>query len=279
MVWKTATIVFDLYKVQSTDVDVDGFILIQPDWYGEKGGPAAEYWAPFGIWGRPLPPDVDEHGQVLGGCNVMIASEGGKTLAMVAHDPRTVPKLPPLKDGEVVVTATGINFMRCEKNGAVTMFATEDNTANGRSCFLQMAPTGQRCEAPWGYQRFDATGFHVKTASGARFDLGGIGMPAPLDQLNSYALLKAASIKLSAPLITLGPLGGVSDKLAKATTLLAALTAVSAAIKAANALAAAATPGAGSGAAAAASTAALAALDAALATAAATMPTSAVLAV
>lgn len=84
-----------------------------------------------------------------------------------------------------------------KKDGSVTRFTTDTNTAAGKSVYDRVKPDGFDWVAPWGSIRFDRSGFHVVHESGAEFHLGGIyGLPAPLDQLTTYCKIVAASVRL-----------------------------------------------------------------------------------
>lgn len=229
MSFRTA-LIFDLYKVNATSIDDAGFIGIQPDWYGEEGGPEAENATPYGFWSRPLDPDVDGEGSIANGASVLVAREGGKALAFPLSDPRITEKLPPLKKGESVQYGPAANFFRCHADGALSMFTTADGTPTGPTVYFRSATDGLTYEAPWGRLRYDATGFHVRTHAGASIDAGGFAAPAPLDTLSSYYKVRASSASLEASVVRLGPTTLPTEPAAKATTLYVLLNSITASL-------------------------------------------------
>lgn len=233
---------WDLYKATFSETDQDGFLVVQPDHYGEKngGGPPGEVHFPFGFWSNPLDPDVDSAGNVGEGCNAFIAWEGSEPHVLLGSDPRVTPLLPNRVKGESGIYGAKGNFVRCQVDGAVTMYTTADATTAGQVIYRRAAPNGFADVAPWGRQTFDANGWRVVTASGARFVMGGIGgLSAPLGAIDSYAKLSAATVRIQGTVITLGPATGVSDAVAKATPALTSLDAIQAALTAVSALLAA----------------------------------------
>lgn len=213
---------FDVGVVVLSAYDDSGFLGIQPDVYGEgaSGVHPYEVQSPHGFLGRPLDPDTDGEGSPTLGCTILYALEGGRGHVWLGSDPRVIPKLPILEKGETLVYASNGHFIRLDKDGAISIFTTEDGTPNGRSVYLQVAPDGLRFFAPWGTLKFDATGFHVVDASGARLDLGGIaGVPV----VGSYASLKAGIVSTSGSIIASGG-AGATQPLAYATPLVEILT-------------------------------------------------------
>ena len=117
-----------------------------------------------------------------------------------------------LKAGEATVYAcgpdgTGQARMMCKADGSVNLYTTDDNTAGGKGVYFQVSPQGFFMMAPWGKFVFDATGFHMKTASGASFDLGALALPGPLSSLGTFARITAATVTLDSAGIMLGPPG------------------------------------------------------------------------
>jgi hypothetical protein len=138
-----------------------------------------------------------------------------------------------LKAGESLQYGPAQNFVRCKADGSVTAFTTDDGTKDGQSVYHKVAPTEFVRFAPWGTERFDAGGWHMRHHTGARIEAGGIGgLPSPLDQLGSYVTLSAALAKIEATAITLGPAAGVPEPAAKALALNTTLAAMQSAITA-----------------------------------------------
>lgn len=137
-----------------------------------------------------------------------------------------------LKSGESIQYGPKQNFVRCKADGSVTAFTTTDGTKDGPSVYSAVRPAEFVRFAPWGTERFDAGGWHLRTHTGAEIHMGGIGAPAPLDSLGSYVTLKAAMASIQATAITLGSPSGVAEPAAKATALHETLVAMQAAITA-----------------------------------------------
>lgn len=222
---------WDLYGASGSELDPDGFLLIQPDHYGEKngGGPSAEVHHPYGFASRPLDPEVDADGNLGKRCNVFVAWEGGQAHVIVGSDPRITPILPPLKKGESVFYGARGQFVRCKEDGSVAIYTTADGSLTGQTVSLSVAPGTIEMFAPWGTVKFNPTGFHVVTASGATLEMGGIGgMPSPFDALGNWAKLSGAMVQIEGSVISLGTTAGVSEPAAKATSLVTYLTAIEA---------------------------------------------------
>ncbi len=94
--------------------------------------------------------------------------------------------------------------LMCKADGSVNMYTTDDNTASGKGVYFQVSPTAFTMMAPWGKFVFDGTGFHMTTASGAMFHLGGINLPGPLAALGTYARLTAATTTIESSGVMLG---------------------------------------------------------------------------
>lgn len=146
--------------------------------------------------------------------DVVIASSDARTLRMYGN----------LNDAETAVFASeGEARATFKTNGAISLYTTSDNTETGKGVYLSVSPTALEFFAPWGRMVFDASGFHVVTASGARIDLGGIGgLPGPLSALGSYATMTAATVKCAGSTVALGA-GPVYDAALHGITGLAGL--------------------------------------------------------
>lgn len=271
--WAEPPIQWDLYRSNATELDADGFLIAQPDYPGGKGGQHVEVFHPYGFYSRQLDAATDKTGAISAACPMLVAWHGGEGLAFLGSDLRAVPGLAPLQPGESLFYGPKANFFRCLADGSLSMVCTSDGTGTGQTIQTTQAPTGHLRMGPWGKETFDVNGWHLRTHSGARIDLGGIGnIPAPLDQFANYAKIAAASIDLRGSIVSIGPTGVVQDPIAKSTPMLILATAIQQALVAVNALAAAALPTAASTAAATAATAALATLAATLTGAQTTIP-------
>lgn len=219
----------EMYLAQASAFDADGFLVVQPDGFGEQGCGFHENVNPYGLSSRPLDPALGQDGAPTAGCLLLTFLEGGQWMTLALTDKRVVDGYPPLQKGESMLYGPKFNFARCYADGSVGLFVTDTGTATGQSISLVMAPDGERHAGPWGTESFDANGWHLRTTSGARLDLGGIGgLPTPLDSLGSYVIIAAASAKVRASIINLGPDTAVFDGVAKSTPTLALFTAAQA---------------------------------------------------
>jgi len=220
---------WDLYGLAFSEMDPDGFLIGQPDHYGEKagGGPGGEIHQPFGFWSNPPDPEVDPDGNIGRRCNVFVAWEGGQPHLIAGSDPRFIPLLPNRVKGESGIYGSKGNFVRCQVDGGVTMYTTADGTPTGQVVYRRAAPDNFADVAPWGRETFDANGKRIVTASGARFVMGGIaGLPDPVSVIGSYIKLSAGTVRLEGTVITIGPATGISDAIAKATPVTAVFSAL-----------------------------------------------------
>lgn len=165
---------------------------------------AAELWQQPGLWSLPAAPT-----QGKASCQAIRLKRGDRDIIFATRDLRSSSIYGNLKPGETCVGASDAASQAralFKLDGSASLITTDDNTPTGNSVFLRLSPTAFQVVAPWGTIIFDATGFHVKTASGARLDLGGIfGLPAPFNALTSYAKLSAGTVKCDGTQVLLGP--------------------------------------------------------------------------
>lgn len=218
---------FDVHHVLRTTVTEDGVVMLN---IGDaRSEVAADERVPLfqtpGVLSLPANPSPG-----TGGAEVMCLETSAGYIGMSVRDNRKSAIAGQTQPGETTVFASGSQACTLYKaNGSVTQFTTHDNTANGRSVYSMVAPTGFTRFMPWGKETFDEKGFHVTHISGARIDLGAIsGLPPPLDTLDSYASMSAKIIRIEGSTISLGTSAGVPEPIAKATTLLALLTSLQA---------------------------------------------------
>ena len=227
--------------------DADGHLAIQYDAEGtEDGGQGGvEPYEAQSIAGniyRPSDPVLDGNGNpdATQSATVLFGMEGGRGHSIPLGNPAVVKNMPVALPGEHIVHGDQGSFIRFHEDGSISLFTT---TAGGAPTFpsgvqaesvqLILAPTGLTFSAPWGNLKYDATGLHALTKSGARLDLGGIfGLPAPLDKLTSYAALQANTVTLDGSTVHCGPDTGTSSPVTSATALIEYLTAQQAVIPA-----------------------------------------------
>jgi hypothetical protein len=219
-------------RIEASKHDKDSFIAVIPETFGPSSSLGAmELSHPYGFASRPV--DKDAEG---GACGAFYFVEGAQGYAWLANDGRIQAKLPEILEGESFQYGVTGNFVRCHKDGRISLFTTDDATVDGRTVALTIGPTGLVFNAPWGNLKFDATGFHVLHSSGARLDLGACGgLPAPLDGLSSYATISAALLHLEGAATTVGASSPTAEPAAKSTQTLVALQSLSTALIAAGA--------------------------------------------
>ena len=235
-----------------SETDADDVFYAQIDGHGNPD-PAAEdapRLAPFQLY-HPLgfaaiPFDANKKGQ----CQALQISLGYDDALIALDDPRAMNRLPPLKKGESLMYGYWGNFVRCKSDGSVAIFTTTKGTVEdptGKSVWLSVKTDSFERVAPWGRERFDASGWHIRHAGGSRIDMGAIQFPGPLGALpiGTYLSMQADMVSLVASSVALGPqalpgalpgMPGSREPLAKADTLLVVLAAINAAATSMQAL-------------------------------------------
>lgn len=217
---------FDIGLGLMSSYDADGFLGTQYDADGQAGAGVSSYEThhPLGFMSRMLDPVVDQHGapDPTQSCQVHIGMEEGQGHLWLLEDPRVVPNLPALRPGESLMYGCAGQFIRCHADGSITLMTTDAGGASsGKSVYLQITPTGLRFVAPWGKLTFDATGWHLLTQAGGRFNLGSVGgLPAPLDQISSFCNIAAGMVSVNGGTVSLGPTAGSGEPAPKGLTLL-----------------------------------------------------------
>lgn len=199
---ESGVIVGSEYKEDGLHLQVDG--------YGEDnaGVEPAVYSHPAGFMSRPLDPELDPEGLPLPlkSCQAIYYWEGGRCHVIPTADPRAVVNLPRLGKGDACMfSADGVAFVRINNTThEITMMTSADGTKDGPSIWLSLGPDGLFIVTPWGRFEFSPNGFHVTHASGGRLDIGGIGLPGPLEAVSSYATLQASVVKIAGAQTLLG---------------------------------------------------------------------------
>lgn len=190
-----------------------------------------EHWQHSGFASRPSKP---EPGKQAAQCIIM--RNGDYDIAIATQDLRGLELYKNLGYGEAAVYAGGElgksqGRTVWKGDGSISHITTHDNTTDGQNVYLRTAPDGLSFVSPWGTMKFDKNGFHVVTASGASFKMGGIGgLPAPLDMISSYATISAGTINNHATVIANG--AGPGTPLASTPAIVAALQALQSEVQA-----------------------------------------------
>lgn len=242
----------DWHAVAQTTYDKDGFFGIQTDVYGEEESGSSPYEGHHlhGFVSRPLSAKLDPGTHEVDAANAaqaLVMKVGGvRGAAFVLEDPRILPLLPTLQEGETMMYgAQWGQFVRCHADGSISLVTTSKPASDGtgQPLHLWIRPTGLEFVAQWGRLIFDQTGFHVKHVSGARFDLGSIGgMPSPLSAIGSYVAMQAGMVMANASAVSAGSSQGTQQAVALAAPVLAHLTLVQTALTAIQAALASAVP-------------------------------------
>jgi hypothetical protein len=111
--------------------------------------------------------------------------------------------------GETCVYSPDGNCQSLYKADGSITHQTTDSSGNNVSCGI--SPTKVNiCSSPFGNAWMDATGFHIITASGARFDLGGVNIPGlSALGLTSYCTISAGNFNANCTFIGLGAMPGI----------------------------------------------------------------------
>lgn len=224
-------------RVVASKFDKDSFIGVMPETFGTNSTVGAvELFHSYGFASMPVDMDAD------GACGMMTDTDAPTCISYLLNDGRIQSKLPEILQGESFQYGPTGNFVRCHKDGRVSLFTTDDATVNGRTVALTVGPTGLVFNAPWGNLKFDATGFHVLHSSGARIDMGACGgLPAPLSALASYATLSAALVHVEGAAVNVGVSSPTAEPAAKANQTVLALQSITTALDAVGAALAAIT--------------------------------------
>jgi hypothetical protein len=170
---------------------------------------SAAWWQQVGFVSRPAAAQAG-----VAAAQVVTIKQGTTDVAIASRDPRGQAIYGNLGPGDTCVyapgpTGNGQACVQVKGSGAVTLYTTDDNTSEGNGVYLRVDPTKLAFVAPWGSLVFDASGLHVKTANGARIDLGGVAAPGPLSSLiPSYARITAGMVTLDSAACMLGPVAG-----------------------------------------------------------------------
>ena len=134
-----------------------------------------------------------------------------RDFAIAMRDVNTQAQYGMIGPGETCIYGVGANGTSqgriiCKNNSSVTMATTDTGDTSGNAVYFQVSPTSMQFVAPWGTMVFDKSGFHVLTAAGASFSLGGVPLlpPGLSAVIPSLCSINAGTLTLGAPFINLG---------------------------------------------------------------------------
>lgn len=190
----------------------------------------AEWWQHAGFASRPATPS-----QGNASCQGLVLKRSDQDIIFATRDTRGTAILGNLSDGETCVYASASQARTVWKaDGSVSHITTDDNTVKGNSVFIRVDPKTIRFYSTNVGQWGDATGWHMRTWHGAKFDMTGIGLPAPFSALglNSTIMLTADVITLDAAVLNLGRTGatGLPGAVVQAAPLAAIMAQVATAL-------------------------------------------------
>jgi hypothetical protein len=194
----------------------------------------AQWTQTCGIWSLPAAPTPNA--PINGGiaAQAVTIKCGNRDVVIGVRDVRTNNRYGNLAPGDTCLGASsGMASVFCKAaDGSVTMATSDTNDRTGNSMFLKLAPTEFRFWAPFGSQLQDKTGFHLRTWTGAKLDIGGSGLPAPFSSLglNSSFVVSADIINLSGALVSIGKDAGFTQAVVQALPLQVVLTTVATAL-------------------------------------------------
>jgi hypothetical protein len=239
----------DFYNVVGSSLDDDGFLGVLPDAYGERGGPLHEVHHPAGLWHMPQDPGAGPGGQPdpAKAAHFLSITQGSRSHAILLHDVRSVPKLPLGVAGETVLYNGFGAFTRYRADGAIFhATTTTGGSSDGVAVVDTTTPTSHQRYGPWGRERFDKTGYRLRTTAGARFYLGYVDGVVP--GIKTTAGLQADAVDIQGnKSVTIAPAGGQAMGVAKAQPLVTVLTAIATALQSIQSSLSLITPSSGGG--------------------------------
>lgn len=169
------------------------------------------------------------------GTRVLVASphpfsrNGGSVI--IAADNASPSLVGNIKAGDTNVAASqGVARLMMKGDGRVALATKDTNKIAGNDVFTQVSPTEERFWSPWGSRLHDATGFHLRTWHGAKFDMGGFSLPAPFPSVGSTAMLSVDMMNLDVAILSLGRDIGFTQAVVQAQPLQVTMTLVATAL-------------------------------------------------
>lgn len=189
-----------------------------------------EHWQHIGFVSRASKPEAGKKA-----AQAIVLKTSGRDAAIASVDQRGLALYGNLGHGETGLYAAGEDGnaqarVILKGDGSVNLYTTDTNTDEGQAVYFRVAKDAFQFVAPWGTLKFDATGLHCNHKSGAQFHLGGIyGIPAPLDQIASYAAIQAGAFDVTSSAASFGVAG--QQPLANATVVAAQISSLQTQIK------------------------------------------------
>ncbi len=197
------------------DVDNDGHTLVQVQLY--RGRDTSKPLNPERAQGQKILCHIPDGVYTIppkgARCYVILPAgmedvPGAGIIAFTVSPGPEVRRNPTSGDKFISCTGGGQAGIIMKQDGSITLHTTMGNTAEGASVFLRIKPDALQFASPWGTLTFDASGFHLKTKSGPRLDMGGIAIPGVPDLIagafTGYCRITAPTFKANASSVYLG---------------------------------------------------------------------------
>lgn len=217
---------WDILNHVSSNIDPDGFHEATGDEAGEdnSGALPGQSHHMFGSMGRAPDAVLDpSSGQPdpSKSAGLLRAYEGGTAHTWQMEHAPTMAILPSIVAGEHLTYAAAGNFTRHYLDGSIAQSTTDGGGVDGRSVSTWIRPTYFARNAPWGTEKFDATGYRIRHVGGAARSMGYFsGGPPPIGGGKAYIRDVSDIHDIVAGTITIGPPGADAEPVVKATALI-----------------------------------------------------------
>jgi hypothetical protein len=216
---------FDLLNHVSSNIDADGFHEATGDEAGEdqSGALAGQTHYMFGSMGRAPDAILDpSSGQPdpSKSATLLRAYEGGTSHTWQMEHAPTMAILPAIQPGEHLTYSMAGCFSRHYLDGSIAQSTTDGGGVDGRTVATWVRPTYFARMAPWGTEKFDASGYRLSHVGGAVRSVGYFsGGPPPISGGKSYIRDTSDIHDIVAGAITIGPPNVPAGSVVKATEL------------------------------------------------------------
>lgn len=153
-------------------------------------------------------PPLAQPGQAAAQCVTFNRSD--RRVCIASRDLRSAVISGNLDHGESAVYAagpdgTGQARSLWKKDGSITQYTTDDNTAEGAGVYTRIGPDGYQVVTPFGLLDFNAQTMTLRHPGGAMLVMGVVtGLPDPLGGSKSFIRLQADIVEVAGALTKLG---------------------------------------------------------------------------